>query len=345
MRKIYNSISLILVILAGFGLQSCEKTEYDYLKRPYNEIQQFVVLGSTGDSTKSVIIADSINIYWNPDVALPANITPKIVVDKNATISPASGVSVPFSKNTVYTVTAENGETKTYRLNPILTLPVPSISSVTTPVTWLSTPQINIFGEYFLANTQPSEITAYMQRVADGFEFPLQLVTNQITNYSMVANLPDFSAEHDIGLHKLFVKTGNRVAQSVDVVIQAPSISYTNRVSSLVEEGKNVHPGDSLTINYSVTDSYGGKVASYYSTKDVRTVLLYVAFDAMIEVNDLVITDNTIKFKVPETFDKYIGQSILQCRLFFKTAPQDQATLTAYRHTMYLATPNLIVAK
>ena len=345
MRKIYHSIPLVLVILTGLSLQSCEKTEYDYLKRPYNDIQQFVVLGSTGDSTKSVIIGDSINIYWNPDVPLPSNITPKIVVDKNATISPASGASVPFNKNTIYTVTAENGDVKTYRLNPVLTLPVPSISSVSTPLTWLNSTQVNIFGEYFLANTQPSEIKAYMQRVSDGFEFPLQLVANRITNYSIVANLPDFSAEQDIGLHKLYVKAGNRVAKSVDVIFQAPSISFTNRIASLVQEGKDVHPGDSLTINYAVSDSYGGKVAGYYSTKNVRTVLLYVAFDAMIEVNDLVITDSTIKFKVPETFDQYIGQSILQCRLFFKTAPQDQATLTAYRHTMYLTTPSPIVAK
>ena len=345
MLKINNILPVILLV-AGFGLQSCEKTEYDYLKRPYNEIKQFVLIGSTGDSTKSLISGDSITIYWNPDVKLPASITPKIVIPENATISPASGVSVPFAKNTVYTVTAENGDKKTYHLNPVLSLPVPSISGVSSPLTWLNSSQLEIYGEYFLASTQPSEIKAYMQRVSDGVEIPLELVANRTTNYALVANLPAFSMEQDTGMHKLFVKAGNRVAQGVNVQFLTPFISHANPVSSLVQDGQDIHSGDSLTINYAFSDSYGGKVAGYYHPKNIDYVLVYFSpsFETVTIKGNLVITDKTVKIKLPDV-DKYIGQTVAQYRFIYKSVPAASAISSSYFLRGFLAKTTPVKAK
>lgn len=345
MYKIYKLIPIVLLI-AGICLQSCSKTEYDYLKRPYNEIKQFSITGSTGETTKCLISGDSITVYWNPDVTLPATISPNIVIDDKAKISPASGTPVPFNKSTVYTVTAENGEVKTYKLNPLLKLPVPSISSVQGPITWLNYSQLSIFGEYFLANTQPSEIKAYLQRVSDGFEFPLELVTNKITNYSIVANLPQFSAELDTGLHKLYIKTGTRVAKGADVRFLTPYISNANPVSNLVQDGQAIHTGDELSINYSFSDNYGGKVASYYHAKNIDYVLLYMApsYEWVTIKDGITVTDKTVKVKVPNV-DKYIGQTLAQYRFIYKSVPPASATSSSYFLRGFLNSTTPIKAK
>lgn len=335
-----------IIFIAGVSLQSCSKTEYEYQKRPYNDIKQFIISGSTGDAVKCLVSGDSITIYWNPDVELPSTITPTIVVDGKATISPASGASVPFNKNTTYTVTAENGEVKTYRLNPVLTLPIPAISRVSGPLTWLSATQLSIYGEYFLANTDTSEIAAYMQRVSDGFEFPLELVRERTTNYSLVAQLPAFSAEQDTGLHKLFVKAGNRVAEAVDVRFLTPFISHANPVSNLVQEGQAVHSGDSITIHYSFSDDYSGKIAGYYNAKNIDYVVLYFSpsFETIIIPGSRVVTDNTVSIKLPD-IDKYIGQTIGQYRFIYKTVPPEQATVSAYYLRGFINTATPVEAK
>lgn len=340
MNKLYTIIPVLLLI-AGISLQSCKK-EYDYQKRPYNDIKQFTILGATGDSTKCLISGDTITVYWNPDVTMPATITPKIVVDGKATISPASGTSVPFNNTTVYKVTAEDGTVKTYKLNPVANAPIPSISSASGPLTWLNDTQLSIFGEYFLSNTDASQVTAYLQRVSDGVEIPLTLVSSRTTNYSLLANLPAFSLEQDTGMHKLFVKTGTRVAKSVDVKFLTPYISYAHPVSSLVEDGKPVHSGDKITVNYSFSDDYGGKIASYYHARNIDYVLLYMypSFEILTIKDGLVKGDNNVEITLPN-IDKYIGQTIGQYRFIYKSAPAASALLSSYylRGFLNLATP------
>ena len=344
MKKIYLLIPAILITI-GMGLQSCEKTEVEYEKSPLTNIRRFTVLGSEGDSTRSLISGDSITVYWNPDVALPANVTPNIILEKGATISPASGQSVPFNKTTIFKVTAENGDVKTYWLNPSKKIPYPVVSLVNSAA-WLNTMQLNIGGEYFLANADTANISVYMQRVADGFEFPLTLVKTLTTNYSIRATLPAFSSEHDIGAHRLFVKTGNRIARPYEVNMMIPSINFVTRESDFVEKGKDIHVGDTLTINYTSTDNYSGKLANYYSTKGVQSLLLFIDFDNMIPVTNFTVTNNTIKLVVPETMKPYIGKSITQCRLLFKAVPQESNNSTSYRHDVsFYEAPSKIAAK
>jgi len=58
-------------------------------------------------------------------------LTPTIVISKNATISPASGTALDFTKPVNYTVTAENGTTKAYVFNVIETIPFISVWKTT----------------------------------------------------------------------------------------------------------------------------------------------------------------------------------------------------------------------
>ncbi len=347
MSLLYKSyFPIFFSLFVGIGLQSCTKTVYEYEKSPNNDILQFVVLGGNGDSVKCLIAGDRITINWNPDVELPSTIEPAIVVDEEATISPASGQAVPLSENTTYTVTAANGETKTYRLKIALNIPIPSISSATTPLTWLLHSQINIFGEHFLVNATEQAPDVYLQRIADGFEIPLTLVESSVSNYSMVANLPAFSAEQDTGLHRLYIKYNDRITQTTDIQLLTPPISHANPVSSLVQDGHDVHSGDNLTVNYAFSDSYGGKVASYYHPDNIDYILLYFSpsYETIAIADNISVTANTVTFQLPD-IDKYIGQAIVQYRFIYKTVPPASATSSAYFMRGFLAKEALVKAK
>lgn len=344
MKKLYTLIPLILIVI-GMNLQSCKKTEIEYEKSPLNGIMRFTVLGSEGDSTRSLINGDSITIYWNPDVALPTNITPHIILEEGATISPASGQQVPFNKTTVYTVTAQNGTVKTYWLNPSKKIPYPVVALVT-QAAWITSTQLNISGEYFLANADTANISVYMQRVSDGFEFPLEMLKPLTTNYSIRVNLPKFSAQHDIGQHRLYVKTGSRIATPYNVNMLIPPIENTTRESDFLQKGKDIHPGDTLTVTYTATDNFSNKIANYYSAGGVQSLLLFIDFDNMIPVTNFTVSGNTIRLVVPESMKDHIGKSISQCRLLFKAVPQESNTSYMYRHDIsFMETPSKIVAR
>lgn len=109
-RIAFFSLSVLLI-------QSCTKTEYEQLKRPYNDIHSFSIAGySELDSIRASIVDNNIIIYWNEDIEHPNKIRPTITLPKGASISPESGVEVDFSENVTYTVTAEDGTVREYTL-------------------------------------------------------------------------------------------------------------------------------------------------------------------------------------------------------------------------------------
>src|SRR5690606_29640723 len=112
-------ISYLLGCLFGFTLllSSC-KTEYPEL--PYNEIEKFRVVDETSGVDISAAIQGNeiIFLYWPPLVGEPDSIRPEITVSEGATVFPASLENVPFGEEVTYTVTAENGEKRQYRLLP-----------------------------------------------------------------------------------------------------------------------------------------------------------------------------------------------------------------------------------
>ncbi len=341
-----NFVLTLTSVMLVLGFHSCSKTEYEYEKSPYNTIQQFQIIGSNGDSVKCLVSGDSITIHWNPDVELPETITPKIVVDDKATISPVSGEAVPLNESTTYTVMAENGETKTYRLKIVLNIPLPTISSANKSLTWLTQTQINIFGENFLANAEQQVPDVYLQRVADGVEIPLELVEGRTTNYSMLANLPAFSAEQDTGLHRLYIKYHDRVTASTDIRFLVPPITYANPVASLVQDGQDVHSGDKLTVSYAFSDDYNGKIASYYHARNIDYAIVYFSpsYQTINITDNIEFTDNTITFQLPD-IDQHIGETIAQYRFIYKSVPPESALFSSYYLRGFPLQPTTVKAK
>lgn len=83
------------------------------------------IVSATIDETNATITA---KIPIGTDLTA---LSPTIVISENATISPASGTTIDFTKPVNYTLTAEDGTTKTYVLNVIETIPFISIWKTT----------------------------------------------------------------------------------------------------------------------------------------------------------------------------------------------------------------------
>ncbi|MGE9313634.1 hypothetical protein ACLOAU_18425 [Niabella sp. CJ426] len=315
-KVLYSSIIMLMAVAV---LASCTKTEYDHQKQPYNDIKVFTIAGSYGAPVKGLVKDDTITVYWNPDVAMPATITPEIIISDKAVISPASGTAVSFKDTTTYTVTAEDGSVRKYRLQIALNVPTPVLKSTNNPVPWLNTTQLTIAGEYFLANTDTSQISVYMQRMSDGIEIPLTLIKNRISNYTIVANLPTFSAEQDTGIHRLFVKAGYRIAQSIDVRFVIPAITNATYTSSFVQDGQALRTGDSLQINYALTDNLGGAVSRYY-TRNTKEILLYTnAYDIItVSAANIRFVEGAVRFKLPDA-GLHKGKDLFQYRMTFNS--------------------------
>ncbi len=326
-KLIHSSFFLLAVTVL---LPSCTKTAYNHQKQPYNDIKVFTISGSYGAPVKGLVKDDTVTVYWNPDVTMPATISPEIVISDKAVISPASGTAVAFKDTTTYTVTAEDGSVKKYHLKISLNVPTPVLKSANNPAVWLNTTQLTISGEYFLANTDTSQISVYMQRVSDGFEIPLTLVKNRISNYTIVANLPAFSAEQDTGIHRLYVKAGYRVAQSIDVRFVIPAITNTTYTCSFVQDGQTLNMGDSLQINYALTDNMGGIVARYY-TNNVKEILLYTnGYDIIVvPASNIRFLNGAVKFKLPDA-GTHKGKDIFQYRMTFNSVVPGSEESSSY---------------
>lgn len=300
MKTIKQRLKTALLLVCGVSLLlvSCAKTAYEYEKKPYKNIESFALSGYAGDSINAVINGEEIIIYWAAEAALPATIKPVIAVSPNATISPASGTAVPFTDKTIYTVTAEDGTTKTYHLKPALNHPIPKISAIS-PVSlaWISDTQVNVSGEYFLSGAR-SDVHVYAQRLKDGFEFDLPIDDSRLTMTNITANLPAYTTQLDTGLHKIWVKIGSRVSDAKQVNIHIPNLPSTdvNGIFHITfeEAGRTMVAGDILTIKLS--DDYQGNVIKWYAAKFSKIVIENYTF----EKEALTQTGNTIKFKLPD---------------------------------------------
>lgn len=288
---------LSYIALLAFVCQSCTKTETTLEKRPYKTIERFALVGYTGDSINAVIHESNIIVYWADDAPLPATITPHIAVSAHATISPASGTAVTFDSTTVYTVTAEDGTTQTYRLKPVINNPVPKISAISpSDLLWVSSPTLTVKGEYLV--NKDTTVHVYAQRMRDGYEFDLKLEKSGITATQIIATLPDYTEQMDTGMHRIFVKVGGRVSEDKQVRLRKPDFRF--RIPSLLhfqilEAGQTLHAGDSLTIR--IWDDLNGSVTRWYAKEWLQLKIGTWSFDQA----SMIQTDETIKVKIPDT--------------------------------------------
>ncbi|PWV50792.1 IPT/TIG domain-containing protein [Chitinophaga sp. S165] len=293
--KRFSQLVPALCIGAFLLLQGCSKTEYEYEKRPYKNIETFALVGYAGDSINATINNGEIIIYWAAETNIPATIKPNIVVSPSATISPASGTEVVFSTATIYTVTAEDGSKQTYRLKPVINHAVPRISQISpNNLHWISGTQVNVSGEYFLSG-DTADVHVYAERLSDGFEFDLPIDYTKLTMTNIVANLPEYSDILDTGVHKIRVKIGNRISDEKLVNIRMPDIDFSGLLHLTFENaGQQVSAGDSVTLKF--WDDYNGNVSKWYAKKFTKLVIENYQFEA----NALIQTDSTIKFKIPD---------------------------------------------
>lgn len=280
-------------------LSSCTKTSYDYEKMPYKSIESFTVKGYTNDSVNAVIREGQIIIYWTGEAAAPATIRPVITVSAGAAITPASGVEVAFSDTTTYTVKAENGTVQVYHLKPVLNVPIPRVYSISpNSIHLITDPDVTITGEYFLSR-DTADVRVYAQRISDGFEFDLDIDYATISNTSLTARIPLTNKLVDTGLHKIWVKIGDRTSESQQVQLRMPLLWRSGVTSlSFAEAGQPVAPGDSATIQ--LTDIYNGDVLKWYRHAFTRIQVLSVGSYSFSTTQFVVRDDYSIRFKIPD---------------------------------------------
>ena len=136
-----------LAVLTLFLYTACEDDEGPY---PFNSIEVFSIMDTEGNTIEAVIRDQMITIQWPPFQEIPETITPDIIVSERATISPASGETVAFGNETVYTVTAEDGSTQTYTLDRVINAPRPTLLYAN------GDPRVPYWGELSITLEQPA---------------------------------------------------------------------------------------------------------------------------------------------------------------------------------------------
>lgn len=349
-----------LLVLLCMTILSCSKTEYEQEERPYTDIISFYIDDQYVGEQKlqGVISGDRIIVYWNPEVTPPMSISPSIQLGAGATISPASGTAVPFSEETIYTVTAENGTTKEYQLQIKTQREIPLLTGIVASYTnpfpveelfWRVGPNgqansgynLNLLGEYFLATGESEDIKVYMQRLHDGYEFDLDIVQSSITNTSMQVELPNFSNQLDTGRHRIWVQVGDLASESKDLYLRAPNLQQYGTVEvELMEAGWDVYAGQDLHINYKYSDDLDGAFTRYYEPNNFHSVVLSVRILERIDttinprtgqerytnvfrngnyvITDVSVSSDVIQFKLPEEIEEFVGGTLRGITLAYK---------------------------
>lgn len=105
-------LALFLLVGAVF-MSSCKKEELSSKK----EILAFIFDASKNAQLERIYLGDIVGTNISAEVAFGVDISqliPTIEISPRATVSPASGLQQDFSGPVVYTVTAEDGTTKTF---------------------------------------------------------------------------------------------------------------------------------------------------------------------------------------------------------------------------------------
>jgi hypothetical protein len=317
--------SCTAIVIALFMIQSCKKVEQETIKRPYDGIQRFAVPGyGSLDSINAVISGNDIVVYWNADAAVPEKIRPLIIVSTGATILPASGVEVNFSDTTTYTVTAEDGSIRKYKLKPVSNVAIPVLFSMPASYRWAQYAPLIIKGEYFFASGDASQIKVYAQRIKDGFEFDLEVDPAQTTSTQIIARLPMMTTDLDTGAHRIYVKVGGFASNSMEVNLARPSFYWDPLNITSVEiapPGKPLKVGDSLTLVTNIKGITPEVFEKFYPKSTISDLTLIVknntgGYEAVTaSSSDFAVSGNLIKIRVGDMFRDYIGYTVIYANI------------------------------
>lgn len=299
--KVVKSILATCAVLISFF--SCKK-EYEQQKLPFATIESFELQGYFDSSIKALIVDEEIKIFWAEGSELPKTITPKIKISEKSTISPASGETVPFNEETVYTVTAEDGTIKTYKLKPLINIPIPRLTSIPASKPWApakkadgslnSIGTIKITGEYLLSNGE-SKAKVYMQRVADGREFDLEIDDSKTSMTSLTVLLPEYTAEQDTGLHRLYVEIAGHKSNAEEIQLKLPTIGQYTGLSVQDITPEKFREGDRMTVSFQLENSDDPIVSKVISQYKISQLNINMGAEVGITSKRVSITEFTIE--------------------------------------------------
>lgn len=355
-----NYIREIIAVILSFFMLSCNKTEYEQETRPYTDILSFEIMDQHAgrEQLEGIVFKDSIIVYWNPDVDRPTTITPTIEVAAGASISPASGIAIPFSEEIIYTVTAENGQSKEYVLKVKTHREVPILSAIVGNFDYLvamdvggwtvapndqekSGAYLNFLGEYFLTTGDVNDIKVYMQRLHDGYEFDLPVNRETVTNTSLQVEMPKFSIQLDTGRHRVWVQIGDLVSDSKDIFMRAPHLSINGTTEAeFLQMNSEIYAGQTLTMKYRYSDDLDGAITRYYEPRHLHTVHVNVRavertdttinsrtgeeqYREVYKYRNYLLTDfnassTEVNFSLPEDLEEFVGGNLMSIQFLYE---------------------------
>lgn len=277
------------------GLSSCKK---EYPDLPYNDIEAFTIPDANGKPLHAVIKGEEIIIYWTPLKDEPEFITPTIQISEQAKISPASGEKVTYNEDTKYTVTAQNGEKKTYTLRTEGGQPPPYFSLVN-PTAFKFNNDFNIQGDYFLPNTENTKL--YLVQGSKETEIT---DINRITNSSITMYVP-VTLDIDTGQYHIKLVTGKRTVSNGPYTLLRPDLNSLIDRAQVPTSGA---PGE--TISLDLRDSKG---AAYYKDEQYEISAQYHTDPtASVWPGTIKLQGTKLSFKIPTDASKGNLQILIQ---------------------------------
>ncbi|MNL09022.1 hypothetical protein D3C87_1297690 [compost metagenome] len=210
-----------ILLLLPLLLFSCKKEYPDY---PYAELQQFTVKDAKGNELKAVIKGGEIMLYWPPMQDLPDFISPAVVVSERAGVLPASGESVPFKDGTTYTVTAQNGTTRQYKLKLALNQVKPLlIVGTSAPVG----AYFSVGGDFFIPDAAKTSVFLVDSKSKEiQLKNPLSISPINISFYLPELEEGSYRVKLTSGIHTVFAKDLLAITYSASPVLDRVVTDY-----------------------------------------------------------------------------------------------------------------------
>ena len=235
-QKVLSFFYLHLLIAAITIMTACEDEVIDRIVEipgdtvtvlGFNHIVSFQVKEFSADTVlKAAIKDDSLIVYWPLYKPQPATIAPDIIVADGATITPASGESVPFTTGTTYTVSAEDESKQKYALKVVIYQPEPiyrsgnAVLQIVMPDTGPTTFQLN--GDHLIPDT--AQTSLYMIDWATEEETKMR--TTSVTPTRLRFEVPE---DFPKGYYRTRLVSGTRMVSKQDslwVKFPAPRIAW-----------------------------------------------------------------------------------------------------------------------